>query len=90
MPVTQVAYGSRRDTQSRLDYTHTKRIEIMNTAFVTPISRKAKNRFANLMGSDAQCIIEQHLGDRVFLTSANGRNHFWVTLDKDADWMVEL
>ena len=90
MPVAQVACGSRRDTQSRLDYTHTKRIEIMNTAFVTPISRKAKNRFANLMGSDAQCIIEQHLGDRVFLTSANGRNHFWVTLAKDADWMVEL
>ena len=90
MPVTQVAYRSRRDTQSRLDYTHTKRIEIMSTAFVKPISKKAKNRFANLMGSDAQCIIEQHLGDRVFLTSANGRNHFWVTLDTDAHWMVEL
>ena len=42
------------------------------------------------MASVAQCIIEQHLGDRVFLTSANRRNHFWVTLDKDADWMVEL
>lgn len=62
----------------------------MELATVTPISRKAKNRFANLMGSDAHVIIEQHLGDRVFLTSANGRNHFWVTLDKDADWMVEL
>ena len=82
--------SSRRDTQSRLDFTHTKRIEIMNTATVKPISNKAKNRFANLMGSDAHVIIEQHLGDRVFLTSANGRNHFWVTLDKDADWMVEL
>ena len=42
------------------------------------------------MGSDAHVIIEQHTGDRVFLTSANGRNHFWVTLDKDADWMVQL
>ena len=62
----------------------------MNTATVKPISKKAKNRFANLMGSDAQCIIEQRIGNRVFLTSANGRNHFWVTLDKDADWMVEL
>lgn len=62
----------------------------MNTAIVTPISRKAKNRFANLMGSDAQCIIEQHLGDRVFLTSENGKNHFWVMLYKDPDWMVEL
>jgi len=62
----------------------------MNTATVTPISRKAKNRFANLMASDEHVVIEQHLGDRVFLTSANGRNHFWVTLDTDADWMVQL
>ena len=90
MTVAQVAHRSRRDTPSRLDYTHTNHIEIMNTAFVTPISRKAKNRFANLMGSDAQCIIEQHTHDKVFLTSENGKNHFWVMLDKDPDWMVEL
>lgn len=90
MTVTQVAHRSRRDTQSRLDYTHTKRIEIMNTATVTPISRKAKNRFANLMQCEGTCIIEQRIGDRVFLTSANGRNHFWVTLDKDSDWMLQL
>jgi predicted nucleic acid-binding Zn finger protein len=62
----------------------------METAIVTPISRKAKNRFANLMSSNAQCIIEQHTHDKVFLTSENGKNHFWVTLDKDPDWMVEL
>ena len=42
------------------------------------------------MQSEQMCIIEQHLGDRVFLRSANGRNHFWVTLDKVANWMVEL
>ncbi len=62
----------------------------METTTVKPISRKAKNRFANLMDSDEVCIIEQHMGNRVFLTSMNGRNHFWVTLDKDADWMVQL
>jgi hypothetical protein len=62
----------------------------MSAATVTPISRKAKNRFANLMQCDGTCIIEQHIGDRVFLTSANGHNHFWVTLDTDADWMVQL
>ena len=62
----------------------------MNTALVTPISRKAKNRFANLMGNSGQCIIEQHTHDKVFLTSENGKNHFWVMLDKDPDWMVEL
>jgi hypothetical protein len=48
----------------------------METALVTPISRKAKNRFANLMCSNAQCIIEQHTHDKVFLTSENGKNHF--------------
>lgn len=62
----------------------------MNTATVAPISRKAKNRFANLMDCDSHVIIEQHTGDRVFVTSLNGRNHFWVTLDTDADWMIQL
>ena len=62
----------------------------METAIVTPISRKAKNRFANLMCGNAQCIIEQHTHDKVFLTSENGKYHFWVMLDKDPDWMVEL
>lgn len=62
----------------------------MSIAFVTPISRKAKNRFANLMDHNNQCIVEQHKGNRVFLTSENGKNHFWVMLDKDPDWMVDL
>ena len=62
----------------------------MELATVKPISKKAKNRFANLMGSDAHVIIEQHIGDRVFLTSANGRYHFWAHVDTDADWMVQL
>ena len=42
------------------------------------------------MQGEGTCIIEQHMGNRLFLTSLNGRNHFWVTLDKDADWMVQL
>lgn len=62
----------------------------MQTAFVTPISKKAKNRFANLMNGNDQCIIEQHKGNKVFLTSMNKRNHFWAHLDNDPDWMVEL
>jgi predicted nucleic acid-binding Zn finger protein len=62
----------------------------MSIAFVTPISRKAKNRFSNLMDNNNQCIIEQHKGNRVFLTSENGKNHFWVMLDKDPDWMIDL
>lgn len=62
----------------------------MNTAFVTPLSKKAKNRMANLMGNDPECIIEQDKADRLFLTSANGKNHFWVSLRNDKDWQVEV
>jgi hypothetical protein len=60
------------------------------TAFVTPKSKKAKNRFSNLMESNPECIIEQDKGDRVFLTSANNKNHFWVSLNNDKDWEVEF
>lgn len=60
------------------------------TAFVTPKTSKAKNRFANLMDRNDECIIEQHRGDKVFLTSANGRNHFWVNLTNDKDWQIEF
>lgn len=62
----------------------------MQTAFVTPISRKAKNRFVNLMDNNDECIIKQHKGNKVYLTSMNKRNNFWVSLDKDPDWMVDF
>jgi hypothetical protein len=62
----------------------------MNTAFVSPKSKKAKNRFCNLMGSESQCIVEQNKGDRVFLRSLNGCNFFWVNLHNDCDWEVEF
>ena len=60
------------------------------TAFVTPKSNKAKNRFSNLMQNQPECIIEQDKGDRVFLTSTNGKNHFWVSLIDDKDWSIEM
>ena len=59
-------------------------------AFVTPKSKKASNRFCNLMERNSECIVEQHLGNKVFLTSANGRNHFWVNLTQDSDWNIEF
>jgi hypothetical protein len=62
----------------------------METAFVIPKSKKAKNRLVNLMGNDDTCIIEQHKGDRLFLTSNNGKYHFWVSLIGDTDWEVEI
>ncbi len=62
----------------------------MQSVSVIPISKKAKNRFANLMDKIETCIIEQHIGNKVFLTSINGKNHFWAMLDNDPDWMVKL
>jgi hypothetical protein len=62
----------------------------MKLATVTPISRKAKNRFANVMSSDAHVVIEQHTGNRVFVASMNRKYFFWATLDTDAHWMVQL
>jgi hypothetical protein len=60
------------------------------TAFVAPKSKKAKNRFANLMDSNEECIIEQIKGNRAFLRSSNGRNFFWVDLTNDKDWEVDF
>ena len=62
----------------------------MQTASVTPISNKAKNRFSNIMNRNEICIIEQHKGNKVFLTSMNKRYYFWVTIDNDPDWMVSF
>ena len=62
----------------------------MNTAFVTPKSNKARNRFANLMQSESECIVEQIKDNRVFLRSTNNRNFFWVNLQNDTDWKIEM
>ncbi len=34
------------------------------------------------------CIVEQQHQDKMFLTSANGKNHFWVKLTADNDWNI--
>jgi hypothetical protein len=60
----------------------------MNTIQVTPISKKAKNRFSNLMNKNETCIIEQQRDGMMFLTSANRKNHFWVRVDNDPHWML--
>ena len=61
-----------------------------DTAFVTPKSKKAKNRFANLMEGIEECFVEQLKGNWVFLRSQNGRNFFWVSVNNDPDWSVEF
>lgn len=63
---------------------------MLPTAFVTPKSKKAKNRLANLMEGETKCVVEQHKGDRIFLRSLNGKNFFWVNLHNDSDWQVDL
>jgi hypothetical protein len=62
----------------------------METVFVTPVSKKAKNRLANMMGGNDECIIEQIKGNKVFLSSMNKKYFFWVNLTKDSDWTVDL
>ena len=62
----------------------------MKTTTVTPKSKKAKNRLANMMNNDAQCIIEQQKDGKVFLASMNNRYFFWVSLDNDPDWMLNF
>lgn len=62
----------------------------METAFVTPKSKKATNRFHNMMAGNDECIIEQNHGNRLFLTSSNGKYHFWVDLQNDKDWEVDF
>ena len=62
----------------------------MNTVFVTPKSKKAKNRFCNLMESESECIVEQNKGNRIFLRSLNGKNFFWVNINSDSDWEIEF
>jgi hypothetical protein len=63
---------------------------MFDLAFVTPKSNKARNRFANLMNSNPECIVEQVVNNRVFLRSHNGRNFFWVSINNDTDWAVDF
>jgi len=62
----------------------------METAFVTPKSKKAKNRLANMMEGNDECIIEQIKGNKVFLASMNKKYFFWVNITNDSDWSVDL
>lgn len=63
---------------------------MFDLAFVTPKSKKAKNRFANLMGSNPDCIVEQIKDNCVFLRSHNGKNFFWVNIQNDPHWAVDF
>jgi hypothetical protein len=61
----------------------------MKTIKVTPISKKAKNRFSNLMDKNEICIIEQHNDSVMFLASMNRKYFFWMQVDNDPHWMLQ-
>jgi hypothetical protein len=60
---------------------------------VTPISSKAKNRFANEMDLFHTCTVgevREHQGQEwLFLESLNNSYFFWVAAKDDKNWKVE-
>ena len=55
---------------------------------VQPKSKKAKNRFANLMDNLHSCTIEKRENDMVFLSSISGKYWFWMQENGDDNWKV--
>jgi rare lipoprotein A (peptidoglycan hydrolase) len=59
-------------------------------ARVVPLSKKAHNRLTNVMEGNAQVRMEQRVGTKVFLVSANGKWCAWVELSGDPNWDIVL
>lgn len=56
---------------------------------VSPLSSKAKNRFANIMDSLHSCVIEQEVDDKFFLVSINKKYCFWIQKTGNEHWKIE-
>lgn len=56
---------------------------------VTPLSSKAKNRFANNMDRLHSCLVEQEKDDMLFLASLNRQYFFWVPKTGNEHWKIE-
>jgi len=56
---------------------------------VSPLSFKAKNRFANIMDSLHSCVIEQEVDDKFFLVSINKKYCFWIQKTGNEHWKIE-
>ena len=65
-------------------------IKLMKTEFicVQPKSKKAKNRFANMMDKLHSCRIEQRKDGKLFLASISGKYFFWMNERSDDHWEV--
>ena len=55
---------------------------------VKPKSKKAKNRFANLMNNLHSCRVEKREHGRMFLASISGKYFFWMNETADDHWEV--
>jgi len=55
---------------------------------VEPLSRKAKNRFANEMDLLHSCVVEKEDDMVMFLSSISGRYHFWMKKESDENWRI--
>ena len=55
---------------------------------VTPKSKKAKNRFANIMESFHAMEIEQETDTQFFVVSLNRRYCFWLNKENDPHWNI--
>ncbi len=56
---------------------------------VSPLSKKAKNRFANEMELFHSCEVEVEENDMLFLASLNKKYFFWVPKIGNEHWRVE-
>lgn len=56
---------------------------------VTPLSSKAKNRFANIMQSLHCCEVEQETDNMFFLVSINRQYCFWIQKKGNEHWKIE-
>jgi hypothetical protein len=65
-------------------------IKLMKTEFicVQPKSKKAKNRFANMMDKLHSCRIEQRKDGKLFLASISGKYFFWMNESSDDHWEI--
>ena len=55
---------------------------------VKPKSKKAKNRFANLMNNLHSCRIEKREDGKMFLASISGNYLFWMSECNDDHWDI--
>lgn len=56
---------------------------------VIPLSKKARNRFINIMDSFHSCEIEQETKDKLFLVSLNKQYCFWIQKEGNEHWKLE-